>query len=1014
MDKQLINNIYEVLKSQLSELDLGIKIIKEYNDSLRSMSKLSEFDARYGWDKVDKTYKLVPGKYIKMNKNEIGHPIISFGPVLVFAISTNGKSYTVSAKNPPYIKQDNKIIAIPDIDDIDLQVESFLTIIATEMEEKALIASTACYEYCAEHNIIPKTEKLAGLAHLYKKTAEMFDKCGFNEQSEKYSRCSNKQYICDYNYSLDTQSLLTSNDINVLHNSVGTFELQIAPDNGKVCDIFAIKHGMGAVFEETLVFPLLNEHIELIPFMVDQSNYEKYHNQWQHKDFEKCSDGVTAVISLCNADNLEKRIYGVNDWYKTYEYTKEKIRYAKDQVRKIFVGSLCDESDKLQKQNEIVFSDNIYNNNPVLLRLLGKDGRIFCGLGRQAFVQEITVKSFEYPDNIYITRLFIQIKKPDITFINAELKYNNIYYPTPYIEGLEQNNNMFIEGLEFEEGNVFDTKEVKETAVKTQVQMSLGDLDKLIGLEDVKAQAEMFVAGIQADIARKKQNHATEPPTLHMCFLGNPGTGKTTVARILGHTLHDMKVLKKSEVVECSRSSLVAGYAGQTSQKVADAFERARGGILFIDEAYSLISEGNDSDPYGHEAINELVKLMEDHRHDTMVILAGYKKEMGRFLDSNSGLRSRIPQDHYITFRDYTQDEMCMIFDRIMIDKGFTFKNETTRKEAHKIVKASSRTADFGNARGVRNVFEALKSYIDKRYYKNKDNRTISVLMEEDIENYRKDHEIKKARSWTEDLNEMIGITRAKKQLTEFINLAKVNKIKEKRGLKFNSMALHMIFTGNPGTGKTETARITAKALCESGLTKKDLFVEAKRSDLVGEYAGQTAIKTKSCIEKALGGVLFIDEAYALHEKEGDSYGTEAISTLLAEIENNRDDLVVILAGYDMEINKFLDANPGLRSRFPTIIKFDDFTANELTEIAKIHLQKNGFECTDDAMRAIQNVLTDKMKDKGFGNARGVRNIVEQIIRNQNNRICLLLDENANISDQVLQTIEAEDMKMER
>lgn len=261
-----------------------------------------------------------------------------------------------------------------------------------------------------------------------------------------------------------------------------------------------------------------------------------------------------------------------------------------------------------------------------------------------------------------------------------------------------------------------------------------------------------------------------------------------------------------------------------------------------------------------------------------------------------------------------------------------------------------------------------------------------------------------------ENLNSLTGLTKVKEDLTSLINLLKVHKMREERGLPQAHVSLHMVFSGNPGTGKTTVARLLGKIYCKLGVLSKGHLVEVDRSGLVSGYVGQTAIKTKKVVDSALGGLLFIDEAYALTANTGSNdFGMEAVNTLLKAMEDHRSDLVVIVAGYTDLMEEFLDSNPGLRSRFNKQILFDDYTPEELTEIFCGICGKSFFELTDDAHECVAKFFENRVAQKlpGFANGRDARNFFEKTLTNQANRLATLVS----VTDKDLVTITKEDVE---
>jgi AAA+ superfamily predicted ATPase len=240
-----------------------------------------------------------------------------------------------------------------------------------------------------------------------------------------------------------------------------------------------------------------------------------------------------------------------------------------------------------------------------------------------------------------------------------------------------------------------------------------------------------------------------------------------------------------------------------------------------------------------------------------------------------------------------------------------------------------------------------------------------------------------------EELSSLIGLKSVKEEIESLYNYIKIQKIRIEKGIKSPPLSYHCVFTGNPGTGKTTVARIVAQIYKELGILKKGHLVETDRSGLVAEYVGQTAIKTNSIIDKAIDGVLFIDEAYSLSEGGQGDFGKEAISTLIKRMEDDRERLVVILAGYSSNMDDFINTNPGLQSRFSRYIDFPDYSEEELLQIFLQNAKKGDYVLDENALTLLRGVLHDAIvhKDKNFGNARYVRNLFEKCIQNQANRL---------------------------
>ena len=256
------------------------------------------------------------------------------------------------------------------------------------------------------------------------------------------------------------------------------------------------------------------------------------------------------------------------------------------------------------------------------------------------------------------------------------------------------------------------------------------------------------------------------------------------------------------------------------------------------------------------------------------------------------------------------------------------------------------------------------------------------------------------------ELDSYIGLGVVKEEVHNLINMVQVYKLRQQHDLPTTDMSLHMVFTGNPGTGKTMMARMMARIYRSLGILSKGQLVEVDRSGLVAGYVGQTALKTQKVIEKAMGGVLFVDEAYALNGRSENDFGQEAIDTLLKAMEDHRDDLVVIVAGYTDLMDRFIHSNPGLESRFNRFLLFDDYTTDEMVEIFRMQCKKGCYQLTEEAQPLIRDYIAEESADDSFGNARGVRNLFEHVLVAQNNRLATM----EKITREDLMTITADDV----
>ena len=518
----------------------------------------------------------------------------------------------------------------------------------------------------------------------------------------------------------------------------------------------------------------------------------------------------------------------------------------------------------------------------------------------------------------------------------------------------------------------------------------LGDLDRYIGMDEVKKAVREIAFSVHNSVQRAQRGLGDqEKAGIHIVLTGNPGTGKTTIARKLGEILEAIGYLDSGHVVEVDRSKMVSPYQGETPKVVDRLCDKAMGGILFVDEAYTLapVSQGGERDQQGAQALEQLMKRMEDDRGKFVVIAAGYRQEMDNLFRINPGVRSRF--SYFLNIDDYTPDQLFAIMQVFAKEKKYVFTAEAEQLALKMITELyNSRDKDFANGRTMRQLFDKICSKQAERLQKgNLATLTNEQMMSIDVADIP--YEAPKAVNYTDclsKLNGMVGLAGVKKEIS---NLAAFLNLQIRRGETNTFQGKHYIFTGNPGTGKTTVARIMADVFRTLGILSRGQLVEADRSKLVAGFSGQTAIKTNQLIDSAMGGVLFIDEAYTLKSNDGDSFGAEAIDTLLKRLEDDRGKFICIVAGYTDQMHDFIDTNPGLKSRFTQTIHFDDYTPDELTEIF-INLAKGkNFTVDEETKGAIHRQFEQLYlrRDKNFGNAREARRIFDQAVEKQSQRL---------------------------
>jgi SpoVK/Ycf46/Vps4 family AAA+-type ATPase len=583
-------------------------------------------------------------------------------------------------------------------------------------------------------------------------------------------------------------------------------------------------------------------------------------------------------------------------------------------------------------------------------------------------------------------------------------------------------------GDEFEEGSpvVFLPYDDENRIIQVEEENDetfedvLARLDDLVGLHDIKQKVKEHAEYIKfLNLRRKKGFEEKDKINIHSVFTGNPGTGKTTVAQMMGKLYHKMGLLSKGHVTEVDRVDLVGEYIGQTAPKVKEVIKKAKGGVLFIDEAYSLARSQDDSKDFGREVIEILVKEMSNPANDFAVIVAGYPKEMKNFIASNPGLRSRFK--HYFDFSDYLPQELIEISELAAKNKEVTFTPKAKDILEDIITKEfRKRDVSFGNARYIHDLIDKAKINLGLRIMKRKnpsklsstdlmtindgDMKRLSIIKSKFKPDIPVDHKLLKVA--IEELNSLIGIENIKEQIEELVNVVRFHR--EAGRSVLNNYSYHTVFVGNPGTGKTTVARILTTIYKALGVLERGHMVETDRQGLIAGYIGQTAIKTKERIEEAMGGVLFIDEAYALSNFNGlqGDYGNEAIQTILKRMEDNRGEFFVFAAGYPGNMEKFLKANPGLRSRFDKTFHFEDYTSEQLSDIAIKMVKDQHMRLSPKAVSKLSEVLAKlyTYRDKFFGNARTVRKLVLELIKHQNLRVAKLAEANRSKQSEMLIT----------
>ena len=708
--------------------------------------------------------------------------------------------------------------------------------------------------------------------------------------------------------------------------------------------------------------------------MVDAVDYQRFVDKWE-ENIKKAKNGILFF------DNVQKLL-------------PDKYSNQVNPLDKLFV-----EMDKWEDNPVVIISglpkglDDFLESNPAVanrfkytFRLPTPNFNELTDICKLSLKTRYGIADFTPEADDQLKRYFkYQIKIKDETFGNAHLAMKtaeDIF--TQFISRGAQ-------------ATIVEKSDIKGYVPEERsVEDILKDLDKYIGMDEVKSAVREIAYAVKNSVERAERGLGEqEKMSMHIILTGNPGTGKTTIARKLGEILAAIGYLDSGHVVEVDRAKMVSPYQGETPKVVDRLCDKAMGGILFVDEAYTLapVSQAGDRDNQGAQALEKLMKRMEDDRGKFVVIAAGYRTEMDNLFRINPGFRSRF--NYFLNIEDYTPEQLYEIMLVFAKEKKYLFSEQAEALTKKMITELyNSRDKDFANGRTMRSLFDQ----ICKKQAQRLQGQSISTMSNEElmtIEDQDIPYEAPQAVDYTECLKKLDGLVGLGGVKKEISNLAAYLNLQIKRGETNTFQGKHYVFTGNPGTGKTTVARIMADVFKTLGVVSRGQLVEADRAKLVAGYSGQTAIKTNQLVDQAMGGVLFIDEAYTLKSNDGDSFGAEAIDTLLKRLEDDRGKFICIVAGYTDQMHDFIDTNPGLKSRFTQTIHFDDYTPDELTQIF-INLAKGkNFTIDEDTEAAIHREFEQLYlrRDKNFGNAREARRIFDGAVERQSQRLVKLMSD---------------------
>ncbi|GAA2277417.1 hypothetical protein GCM10010402_37410 [Actinomadura luteofluorescens] len=517
----------------------------------------------------------------------------------------------------------------------------------------------------------------------------------------------------------------------------------------------------------------------------------------------------------------------------------------------------------------------------------------------------------------------------------------------------------------------------------------LAELAACVGIEPVKREVDALVAEAKAARLRREAGMTARTRLRHLVFTGNTGTGKGKVAQILGRIYADLGVLSSGHTVEVERADLLGEYASESVLRVRRAVEQAHGGVLVVRDAHALVSAASDA-ARGREVLDVLLTSVQAHTEDLVVVLTGPAAEMNGLLKAHPDLAAAFPRT--LRFPDLTDEELVEVFTAKAADSGFELAPGVLDK-VRALVEAAPRERGVGNVRIMTNLLERAVAMQGRRVLADgivDEDESLDVILPEDVPDTLTRGRDDVPGDPLAEVERLIGLADIKREVAALVAEVRAEQLRRDAKVSPAPPARHMVFAGNPGTAKTTIARLIAAVFARLGLLSSGHLVEVTRADLVAEFIGQTAPRVRDAVGRALGGVLFVDEAYTLASGGGGDrrdFGHEAIAELLRLMEEHRGDLVVIVAGYDAEMERFLDANPGLKSRFPKRLRFPDYSDDELVTIFEFMAAEDGFALAPGILDGLRRLVAAQPRGSSFGNARLVRNLLEAAISRQAQRI---------------------------
>ena len=515
------------------------------------------------------------------------------------------------------------------------------------------------------------------------------------------------------------------------------------------------------------------------------------------------------------------------------------------------------------------------------------------------------------------------------------------------------------------------------------------ELDKYVGLEFVK---ELF-ENVRLEIldAEDCKRRGIKPDSYpdHYIFAGNPGTGKTTVGKMIGQFYHLMGVMGGAETIFVDASELIGSHVGDSKNKTVEKIQNAidHNAILYIDEAYQITDSA-----YSAEIVGAMMTRMTENADDFKMIFGMYSNRVEDFLKMNAGLSRRV---RIVEFPDYNPDQLVRIFDKTIESQGRSITDD-----AHRLIelimeyKYNTRKEDFGNAGEVKKLVIDMKKLLLKRTALSRDadkyTYTSEDIPEKELEKIKDQINPRSFDDIMRELNEQIGLSDLKDVIIR--KQEEILYAKKSGGSVYNINPGYYFFVGNPGTGKSTSAKLFAECLYELGIVKSNNFMSCTAKDLIGQYVGETDKKTYALLQKSINGVLFIDEAYSLSYAGGSGadvgYKKEALEQIIAfmDVPEHRRKCCLIFAGYEKDMQGLYKSNSGMRSRIEEV-HFRDFSAEELYEIFALFCRKGGFTISEGVKERYLPIFEKMTRMEYYSNGRTARTVYEKTLANFRRRI---------------------------